>query len=140
MITITIPGNPIAKKRPRFVRRGKFNMTYNAQETEEGLVIVQAMQQMNGVKPICGPVDVFISFRIGRPRSHYGTGKNSNVVKQSAPEWPIKKPDIDNAVKFYLDCLNGIAWQDDAQVVGLRSIKSWGDPETVIMIKPVEPT
>jgi hypothetical protein len=35
-ITMTIPGIPIAKKRPRFMRRGKFVQTYNCQESEEG--------------------------------------------------------------------------------------------------------
>jgi Holliday junction resolvase RusA-like endonuclease len=33
-LLITIPGKPIAKKRPRFARRGKFVTTYNDQQTE----------------------------------------------------------------------------------------------------------
>jgi phage terminase large subunit GpA-like protein len=36
MINITIPGPPIAKKRPKFARRGKFVTTYNPQDSEEG--------------------------------------------------------------------------------------------------------
>ena len=54
MIKIIVPGEPIAKARPKFARRGKFVQTYNIQETEEGKFIAQVLAQANG-KTIDGP-------------------------------------------------------------------------------------
>ena len=39
--------------------------------------------------------------------------------------YPMKKPDLDNVAKIILDALNGIAWKDDTQVVGLRVNRMW---------------
>jgi Holliday junction resolvase RusA-like endonuclease len=70
-----------------------------------------------------------------RPLSHYGTGKNRNKLKSASPEWHSKKPDLDNLVKFVKDCLNGIAWKDDAQVVTLAATKKYDEnPRTMIEI------
>ena len=30
---------------------------------------------------------------------------------------PIKKPDLDNFIKHFMDCANGLLWPDDSQVV-----------------------
>jgi Holliday junction resolvase RusA-like endonuclease len=47
-----------------------------------------------------------------------------------------KKPDIDNLVKFSMDCLNGIAWEDDKQVISLSSYKYYSlKPRTEIIIE-----
>jgi len=122
---ITIPGKPIAKKRPRFARRGKFVMTYNDQETEEGRFLLEVKQQWKE-KPIEGNITLRVAFIMPRPKSHYGTGKNSGAPKPSAPTYHTQKPDLDNLVKFVKDCLNGVCWRDDSQVVSLIASKSWG--------------
>ncbi len=136
-ITITIPGPPIAKKRPRFARRGKFVQTYNDQQTEEGKWLLFARQHIT--KRFTGPVWINCEFVIQRPKSHYGTGKNSSALKTSAPPHCVTKPDVDNLVKFVKDCLNGEAWNDDSQVVGLIASKFYGDEaKTVVVIREQE--
>ena len=40
-------------------------------------------------------------------------------------EYPTKKPDADNIAKIILDSLNGVAFNDDSQVVKLTVIKRW---------------
>ena len=40
---------------------------------------------------------------------------------------PTKKPDADNIAKIILDSLNGIAYDDDSQIVELTVIKEWTD-------------
>ena len=40
---------------------------------------------------------------------------------------PTKKPDIDNVEKIILDALNGIAYDDDKQVVEEASSKLYSD-------------
>ena len=113
---IVIHGKPIAKKRPRFARRGKFVQTYSDQETEEGLAYLEAKQQIN-IPPMEGPLKLTAIFYMPRPKSHYGTGRNADKLKPSASRYPTVKPDLDNLLKFYCDVLNGLAWNDDSQVV-----------------------
>ena len=38
---------------------------------------------------------------------------------------PTKKPDIDNVAKIILDSLNGVAYNDDSQIVELEVTKLW---------------
>jgi Holliday junction resolvase RusA-like endonuclease len=135
---ITIPGKPIAKNRPRFARRGKFVQTYSDQETEAGKFYLQARMQCKS-EPLECPLMVRMSFFLPRPKSHYGTGRNAGKLKSSAPPYPDKKPDVDNYEKFAADCLNGLAWKDDSQVVDCHSKKRYSEnPRTVIEIKPME--
>jgi len=125
VMKITVPGKPIAKKRPRFVRRGKGVITFNPQETEEGKWLLLAQGQID--EKIIGPVKMICRFVFERPKSHFGTGKNSGVLKASAPQYHIQKPDVDNLQKFVKDCLNGVAYRDDSQIVSVVALKEWGD-------------
>ena len=130
---IIIPGNPIAKKRPRFTRRGKFVTTYNCQETEESRWLYEAQKQIKDQK-LEGAIGIEFKFFFQRPNSHYGTGKNKGKIKANAPILHTKKPDIDNCIKFCLDCLNSV-WRDDSAVWCLRAEKTYDDnPRTEINI------
>jgi Holliday junction resolvase RusA-like endonuclease len=137
MMRILIPGKPIAQNRPRFARRGKFVTTYSDQETEAGRFFLLAREQINRKMP--GAVKLSAVFRFKRPKSHYGTGKNSTTIKQGSPIFHTKKPDTDNLIKFILDCLNSLAWDDDCQIVEIRAIKAYAEvEETEILISEVE--
>jgi crossover junction endodeoxyribonuclease RusA len=75
-----------------------------------------------------GSVWVAITFRLQRPKGHYGTGRNAGVVKDSAPVRPAVKPDIDKLVRSTLDALTESgAVRDDAQVVSLSTSKFYAD-------------
>ena len=66
-----------------------------------------------------GPVSISAIFRFVRPQYHFGTGRNSGVLKASAPEFHIVKPDLDK-------CLRALG--DSAQMAGLcpdQAIVSW---------------
>ena len=137
LLAITVPGAPIAKKRPRFARRGKFVQTYNPQESEEGRWLWEAKQQFPpGWEPLRRPVKVSAQFFLPRPKSHYGTGKNAGKLKGSAPLLHTNKPDVDNLQKWVFDCLNGLAWEDDCCVVQVFASKEFSDrPRTTIFIE-----
>ena len=40
-----------------------------------------------------------------------------------------KRPDLDNLEKFYLDCLTGVVFPDDAQVTSLHSKKEYASKD-----------
>lgn len=75
-----------------------------------------------------GDVPVFVSFRLARPRGHYGTGRNASVVRPSAPLRPAVKPDLDKLLRSTLDALttSGVI-RDDAQVCLLSATKEYAD-------------
>ena len=127
---ITVHGAPIAKKRPRFARIGKGVRTYSDQHTEEGRWLWEAQQQIKEV--LEGPLKASFAFYMTIPKS---TGKKSRqtMLDQYVPH--IKKPDLDNLIKFAKDCLNGVAWVDDSQVCVIEAYKCYGGkPRTVIVI------
>lgn len=85
--------------------------------TEAGLAIVQRR-----------PVGVKAVFFVPRNKGDYGTGRNSSVLKPSAPAFPARKPDVDKYLRRVLDALSGVVFADDGQVVDVRAAKRWGDP------------
>ena len=128
-----IPGEPIAKKRFRFAIRGKYPVTYNEQEKQVKAVQLILKSQMNS-DIIDTPFSAKFTFIKSRPKSHFGTGKNSDILKKSAPQHVPTKPDLDNYLKFYLDCMNGIIIKDDSLLYQLDAVKEYGEPQTIIEI------
>ena len=76
----------------------------------------EEMRECKPDLPVRGPVAVSIEIVMRRPKSHYGTGRNSATLKPSAPEFCITKPDADKVLRAVLDCGTGIWWRDDSQV------------------------
>lgn len=135
-IKLIIPGKPIAKKAPKFFRRDNYVGTYSDQQTEAGKVMLFISSQLKNHKPFeCG---VYISaiYYMPIPKS---TSKKKIAKMMNGELLHIKKPDTDNLNKFYRDCLKGLAWKDDAQVVWSETKKMYSDnPCTELIIKNVE--
>lgn len=71
-----------------------------------------------------GAVSVTLVFVMARPKAHYGTGRNSGTVKDSAPRFPAGRPDIDKLARAVLDGLvMGGVMADDGQVASLSCCK-----------------
>ena len=48
------------------------------------------------------------------------------------------KPDIDNLIKFYLDCASTVLFTDDCRIASLQAVKKYDAiPRTVIMIQKI---
>jgi len=76
------------------------------------------------------PVQVSCTFFFPRPKAHFGTGRNAETLRPSAPKRPAGKPDIDKLVRAVLDAMTGIVFSDDSQVVALDAMKLYADMET----------
>ena len=124
-ITLFIPGRPVSQKRHRHTLSGR---VYDPSSTDKAnfrracTVVIPAM-------PRKGPLRVELSFHFPRPKSHY-TAKRvlKSKGKTKAPLLHIQKPDADNLAKFVMDSLNGVYYNDDAQIVQLNVKKEWVDP------------
>lgn len=73
-------------------------------------------------------VGVTAIFYQPRLRGHYGSGRNSYLLKEGAPRHPSKKPDVDKYLRRILDALTGVLYEDDGQVVEIHGAKRWGEP------------
>lgn len=88
-------------------------------------VAAEAAAQMNGEPPITGPVLLRVAFYFARPKSHFGTGRNANVLKQNAPHYVAKAPDLDKLIRSIGDALTSVAIRDDAQIASISAVKLW---------------
>lgn len=86
---------------------------------------------------LTGPIQLELAFNFLRPKSHYGTGRNANRLKPSAPMHHTVKPDIDKLIRAILDALTGPIWQRDQQVTYLTARKLYDvQPGATITITP----
>ena len=74
-------------------------------------------------------------FYFPRPKSHYGTGRNKDILKDNSPIWFTKRKDLDNLIKFVLDSLNGQAYFDDSQIVSIHAYKFYTCEEPRVQVR-----
>lgn len=125
MVTYLVEGTPVGKGRPRFARRGNFVSTYSPTKTRdyEDLIKDAARKAMGSNELLETPVTVAIYITVPIPSSY---SKKRTEACLSGSERPIKKPDIDNVAKCFLDAMNEIVYKDDTQVLTLHITKVYG--------------
>ena len=118
-----IPGEPIAKSRPRAYMREGHIYFYNEKNVTEYQKKVKSIAYFHIKEPSLRPISMMITFYIKRPKT----------VKR---KYPTARPDLDNYEKTILDALNGVAYKDDAQVVIVLKAKKYteDDPHTEILL------
>ena len=98
-----------------------------------------ALEVLGGASPFVGPLDVEATFYLPRPRSHYRTGKNAHELRDGAPSYVSKRPDLDKILRSTFDALGEAGvWLDDAQVAVLTAVKCYADrrpPGAVITVR-----
>jgi len=135
MLTYIVYGEPVGKGRPRFARRGKFTSTYTPQKTKtyEDEIRMMAKAAMGSSEPLDTPMTVAIYIRVGIPAS-YSKQKRKDALAGIIK--PMKKPDLDNVAKCFLDSMNEIVYLDDKQVVNLHVTKVYAEtPAVEVMVK-----
>ena len=110
----------------------------NPKSKEWKKTVARAARQHFTRAPHDGPVECRFEFVVTRPQYHFGTGKNAECLKDSAPHFPTAKPDTTKLTRGTEDALTGICWLDDAQIVEQRASKRYGTkPGVQITITPV---
>ena len=141
-IEFTVPGNPQALKRHKHhsvtTKSGRsFVGTYDPSKNDKADFLAKCMSHAPE-RQILGPIEMHLIFLFSRPAAHYGTGKNEGRLKDSAPGYHTKRPDLDNLIKFVKDALNGVFYRDDSQIVFIKAIKKYGHPSVKIKIDQLE--
>src|SRR5574343_858636 len=129
MIKFVVQGNPVAQGRPRFARIGNHVRAYDPATSRSWKEAVRwaVSDAMQGEAIHDWPLEVRMAFWFQRPKSHYGTGKNSGVLRPAAPRMHTSKPDAENCAKLLLDAMNGLVYRDDSQVCRLIIEKIYAD-------------
>ena len=135
IVTYQVEGNPVGKGRPRFARRGNFVSTYSPTKTRdyESVIKDAAQKAMGSNELLETPVTVAIYITVPIPQSY---SKKRTEACLNGSERPIKKPDIDNIAKCFLDAMNQVVYLDDTQVLTLHVTKVYGTVGMVeVMVK-----
>ena len=132
--SITIPGEPVGKARPRVTGKG-FAYTPKTTGNYETL-IKELFFHKHGSLMLKGNIHATLKAYFGLNKDDYGkTGLNKQGrQKLGGALRPTKKPDIDNIAKIVLDGLNGVAYMDDSQVVALSVEKRYAQTPCVEIV------
>lgn len=128
---------PAGSKRA-FVRGGRAIVTDDCAGGRDWKQQVAAAARSELGEPLLdGPLELRVVFWLPRPKGHYGTGRNAEQVKASAPDHPAVKPDVLKLARAVEDALTGVLWRDDAQIVSERLHKRYttGSARTVVTVR-----
>ncbi len=126
MIRIEIPGQPVAKGRPRVAVIAGRAHAYTPAKTVnyEAAVAFAGKDAMVGKKPFEGPIAITVF-------AHFMTPKRG----KKDGDYHTARPDADNVLKM-IDGLNGIVWKDDSQVSSAQIVKTYANsPRLVIEVR-----
>lgn len=128
----TIPGKPIPLARPRF-SRGK---VYDPQEKIKEECTWYLLHQRSKNKfpyPLTGPLELDVTFYMPIPKS---ISKKNKTALINTPHYI--KPDLDNLIKFVLDCASGILYFDDKSIATITARKLYDTiPRTTFTLRPL---
>lgn len=133
IISFTVPGEPKAKARPRMTTTGMAYTPKKTVEYENWVKQCYLIEQKG--KKLEGQIKAEIAAYFTIPKS---TSKKKRKEMTNYLIRPTKKPDSDNVAKVILDSLNGLAYDDDKQIIDLRIMKFYGeDPRVEVTLNEI---
>lgn len=126
-LRIHIPGEPVAKGRPRFAR----GRAYTPEKTAswEAFAKWQARMQLGAPPILQGPVSVTVTATFAVPLS-WPKAKREAALRGEIAH--VSRPDGDNLLKA-MDAFNGLLWVDDAQITRAVIEKRYGSEPGVVV-------
>lgn len=80
-----------------------------------------------------GPLIVTMRFYSLRPKGHYKASGGLSAKGRRTP-YPAIRPDVLKLARGVEDALTGVCYRDDAQIVGEKLYKRYGEPERVEIV------
>lgn len=131
MIVVHVPGEPVAKGRPRFGQ----GRTYTPAKTRkwEDLAATCGRIAYGAKAPLTGPLAVSIVATFSVPKSW-------NKQRRLLPPPHASRPDGSNILKAVEDSLNDVIWVDDSQIIKATVEKRYGDePGVTVTVEALPP-
>ncbi len=121
MASVLIKIRPKAAPRPRVTRNGTYNpIAYTNYKKAIALIAKTKFDKKDTA------LKMHIEFFFKIPKSW------SKVKKESIPHH-TSVPDVDNLIKGIKDALNGVAYNDDSQVISVFARKQYGDEDSIFV-------
>ena len=131
MIILTVDGPPTPWKRPGYNHKNR--VVFDTQKKEKEQCRWQLRAQMKE-KPFTVPLEMEVIFYMEIPEST-SRPRRKQMLRNEIHH--MIKPDVDNLQKYILDCMTGVVYEDDCQVVDIRARKIYSEtPRTVMCILP----
>ena len=137
MIKFRYNGEAVGKGRPRVTAsRGKFAHAYTPQKTKD----FENAIRFEFMASNCEPMPVYkrgmslkAAVLIGAsiPKSY---SKKKQALCRDGMIVPAKKPDVDNVLKAVFDALQGYAYEDDSQIVVIKTEKRFQEAPFVEVV------
>lgn len=131
LYNFTLDTRPIAKKRPRFSTRGNIVRTYDDQDYEKRLykfLLTQEMKKHSLSNLLEGKINLQIAFYTTIAPS---SSKKKKMICEGRGD--MRRPDLDNYLKFLLDCMNGVIFRDDSQITKICCEKTYSNAPLVVI-------
>lgn len=137
MVIFSIPGEPVGKARARTVRNGSKSISYTPEKTKEYERLVRfCYMKARGKYFEDKPIRAIITAYYHIPKSD---SKKQRELKLQSAILPCVKVDIDNVCKIILDALNGLAYEDDKQIVYLVAQKLYSlEPRVEVKLEEIK--
>lgn len=120
-LEFSVSMEPVPKARPRVVQgRPSYTPARTAKAERRISTTARDTMMANGVTAAKGPVMLACTFIIPQAKSwpKWKKRARAGVLHTSTP-------DLDNLFKLVEDALNGVAYQDDRQIVATKAVKLW---------------
>lgn len=129
ILRITVPGVPAPQGSKRHVGNGRMIESSRHVKPWRESIRSAALDAMgDNWTPHTDAVSLMATFRMPRPKGHYGTGRNELLLRPSAPRQHIVKPDLDKLLRAVLDALTSAGvWRDDSQVTTIDAAKVYAN-------------
>jgi len=120
-ITLTVPGEPRGKQRPRWSKHG----TYTPKETVNYETYIKELFVLKypDFVPLETPLSLRLIVYLTIPKS---ASKKKKMLMRSNVIRPTKKPDLDNCIKE-IDALQGLAFKNDNQFIEIIAAKFYSN-------------
>lgn len=133
-VTLIIPIEPVAKGRPRVNKKG---WTFTPKKTQEFEKQVADYYKQTRAQYFDENTPLFVTMVFDMPIPKSYSKKRRKWILDGYESY-TKKPDLDNLAKGVLDALNGVAWADDSQIIGLNLRKQYSEePQIWLSIRTV---
>lgn len=122
-------GRPVAQGSKRAFRAGRRLVSVDTNEKPLHAwrdTVAAAAHQVYRGPVLREPLRVEVAFLFDRPAGHFGSGRNADRLKPSAPSYPGGVGDLDKLCRALLDALTGVLWADDRFVAELVALKLYG--------------
>jgi Holliday junction resolvase RusA-like endonuclease len=112
-----VRGRPVPQGSMKFIRPGVM-IHSRAEDLAVWRADIAREAALAGFKPVQGGIKITTDFLLLKPKS----------TKRA---FPWVKPDLDKLVRAVLDGLNGVAYEDDSQVILIQATKTYSEKQGV---------